>query len=28
MTGIEAMPEAFIRLLNGTNFGKQLVEVT
>ena len=27
VTGIEAMPEAFLRLMHGTNFGKQLVKV-
>lgn len=28
MMGIEAMPKAFLRLLNSENFGKQLVQVT
>jgi NADPH-dependent curcumin reductase CurA len=28
LDGIERMPEAFLRLLDGTNFGKQLVRIT
>ena len=28
LEGIEAMPRAFLRLLHGRNFGKQLVKVS
>jgi hypothetical protein len=28
LEGIERMPEAFLRLLHGKNFGKQIVRIT
>jgi NADPH-dependent curcumin reductase CurA len=27
LEGIERMPEGFLRLLNGKNFGKQLIKI-